>query len=301
MKKLFLILITLISLNSGLLYSHFNFPLQTGNKFVYHYTYYSYWWGHAGSGGNYKISYRIIKDSTFSGHKYFLMNAYPNYSNTNVWVRFDTTTKSIYAFDPANTCPFYFKETLIDSLSMMSGTANSCSNKYLYGVKIDTLYNVIDTTKTFRVNITNGHKSLNYNSNFGIVGYEYYKFDGQYGDDNFGVMLGCFIDGIKYGDTSLTSIRVVNNFVPQNYLLSQNYPNPFNPSTTIKFDLPKSSAVRLSVYDITGKEIETLVDEKLNAGSYETKWDGSKYESGVYFCRLTAGDYTSTTKMLMIK
>ena len=101
--------------------------------------------------------------------------------------------------------------------------------------------------------------------------------------------------------TGAIGVNQVSEEIPAEYKLYKNYPNPFNPTTTIKFDLPKSSVVKLSVYDITGKEIETLVNEKMNAGSYETKWDGTKYSSGVYFYRLTAGDYTATTKMLMIK
>jgi len=73
-----------------------------------------------------------------------------------------------------------------------------------------------------------------------------------------------------------------NSEVPKEFMLYNSYHNPFNPSTKIKFDIPKSSFVKLIVYDILGREIKTLVNEKLNAGRYEINWDGSGYPSGLY-------------------
>ena len=89
--------------------------------------------------------------------------------------------------------------------------------------------------------------------------------------------------------------------IPQYFSLSQNYPNPFNPSTKIKFDVPKTSEVKLIIYDILGKEISTLVNEKLSAGSYEVNWDGRDYPSGVYYCSLKTRDFIETKKMILVK
>jgi hypothetical protein len=89
--------------------------------------------------------------------------------------------------------------------------------------------------------------------------------------------------------------------LPNTFRLSQNYPNPFNPSTTIKYELPKASKVRLSVYDILGREVSVLVDQRRDAGVYEVKFDGSNLASGVYFYQLRAGDYISTKKLLLMK
>jgi chitinase len=75
--------------------------------------------------------------------------------------------------------------------------------------------------------------------------------------------------------------------VPTVFMLYQNYPNPFNPSTTIKFDLPTSSQVTLSVYDVLGRQVSVLVNERRNAGVHEVKFDGSNLASGVYFCRVS--------------
>jgi len=96
-------------------------------------------------------------------------------------------------------------------------------------------------------------------------------------------------------------IQQVSSNVPAEFSLYQNYPNPFNPSTKIKFDILKVSQVRLAVFDILGREVEVLVNEKIQPGSYEYYWNASKYPSGVYFYRLNTRDYTNTKKMLLIK
>ncbi|MBC8486026.1 MAG: T9SS type A sorting domain-containing protein, partial [Bacteroidetes bacterium] len=73
------------------------------------------------------------------------------------------------------------------------------------------------------------------------------------------------------------------------------------PSTKIKFDIPKSSYVKLIIYDVLGREITTLVDEKLNAGRYDVNWDGSSYPSGVYFYRLVTDEYVNVKRMVLLK
>ena len=92
-----------------------------------------------------------------------------------------------------------------------------------------------------------------------------------------------------------------SSLLPDKYQLYQNYPNPFNPVTNIKFDLPKNGFVTLRVFDILGRENTTLVNENLNAGSYETSWDGSNYPSGVYFYKIVTDEYSDVKKMLLVK
>ncbi len=88
------------------------------------------------------------------------------------------------------------------------------------------------------------------------------------------------------------------NETPASYGLSQNYPNPFNPSTAIRFDLKDRSAVRLSVFDVTGREVETLIDGEREAGSYEITFSPAGLSSGMYFYRLQTGDFVKTLKMV---
>jgi len=89
--------------------------------------------------------------------------------------------------------------------------------------------------------------------------------------------------------------------VPDVFALNQNYPNPFNPSTEISFDLPVASHVELTIFNILGQKVETLVDSEMEAKSYTITWDATPYSSGVYFYRIVAKDFTETKKMLMLK
>ncbi|MCE1164119.1 MAG: T9SS type A sorting domain-containing protein [Bacteroidetes bacterium] len=100
----------------------------------------------------------------------------------------------------------------------------------------------------------------------------------------------------------------IGTSVPIEFALQQNYPNPFNPVTKIMFSVPENGKsksenglVALRVYDITGREIETLVNESMHAGTYEVTFDGSRYPSGVYFYSLTAGNFSETRKMILVK
>jgi hypothetical protein len=91
------------------------------------------------------------------------------------------------------------------------------------------------------------------------------------------------------------------NVVPKEFKLYSNYPNPFNPSTKIKFDVPKNSAVNLTVYDQSGKEVAALINNDLIAGTYELTYNASNLSSGIYFCKITAGSFTDVMKMMLVK
>ncbi|MFA6457704.1 MAG: right-handed parallel beta-helix repeat-containing protein, partial [Bacteroidota bacterium] len=108
--------------------------------------------------------------------------------------------------------------------------------------------------------------------------------------------LGAFEDGTWTGVKELFS-----NHIPASFDLSQNYPNPFNPSTTIRYALPSSAEVKLSVYDLLGREIAILVNEKQSAGWKEVEWNAHHVSSGIYFYKLTAGNFVETKKMLVVK
>jgi photosystem II stability/assembly factor-like uncharacterized protein len=99
----------------------------------------------------------------------------------------------------------------------------------------------------------------------------------------------------------IIGINNINTQLPKSFSLYQNYPNPFNPVTRIKFDIPKSSNVKLVIYDVLGREVEILFNESKKPGTYEVNWDGSKYASGVYFYKLITDEFVETKKMVLLK
>jgi hypothetical protein len=93
---------------------------------------------------------------------------------------------------------------------------------------------------------------------------------------------------------------------PKQYTLYQNYPNPFNPTTTIRYSIPAAetqnfASVQLKVYDVLGREVTTLVNEEKKPGNYEVRFNASNFASGVYIYRLTAGNFVSVKKMMLLK
>ena len=85
------------------------------------------------------------------------------------------------------------------------------------------------------------------------------------------------------------------------FVLSQNYPNPFNPATVISFEIPSRNFVELKIYDLLGREITSLVNEEKDAGKYSIRFNGNDLASGIYFYKLTAGNYSQTKKLILMK
>ena len=111
--------------------------------------------------------------------------------------------------------------------------------------------------------------------------------------------------GVEY--VVYKAVIEVQNAIPAEYALSQNYPNPFNPVTTIGFNLPEDGMVKVSVFNLLGQEVRTLVSSRLEAGSYKTTWNsldnyGRKVSTGMYFYRLQVDDkIVSMKKMVLLK
>lgn len=110
---------------------------------------------------------------------------------------------------------------------------------------------------------------------------------------------GCVIAGDTFG--TVVSVESDKKGLPTEIYLNQNYPNPFNPTTTLEFALPTESSVRLTVYDVLGRELAILVDERRKAGNYKISFDGSKLPSGIYIAKLQAGERIITKRMTLIK
>jgi len=126
---------------------------------------------------------------------------------------------------------------------------------------------------------------VNENTGWAVGGFYY---------NGFGMILKTTTGG-------LTFISSNENQIIENFHLEQSYPNPFNPTTKIKFDLAKKSFIKLSIYDIQGKLVKTIVEGELTPGSYEREFDGKGVSSGIYFYKMEADNFTSTKRMMLVR
>ena len=186
----------------------------------------------------------------------------------------------------------------------------------VYSMAVDKLGNVYVTGWSWVVQLDYDFATVKYNSSGEEQWVALYNGPGDGNDWSFCIATdvsgNAYVAGWSEGDTtyydfatikysSTTDIKHLSNNLPVNYFLSQNYPNPFNPVTHIRFDLPKSGLVQLVVYDILGRKVSTLVNEKLTAGTHEVQWDAHNIPSGVFLFQLKAGEFVQTNKMILLK
>ncbi len=284
------------------------YPLQIGNKWFYERFDYSIDW----NTGNTIIdtSYfqrRVIGlENKPNGKKYYKIDDYNFYEKLKIenFERIDSSTGIVYRYDETLDSTNY--ECVIDDLMLEQGNIFNTSRLYPGYNPIGMIFENEDY-----FNDLGSYRKRNGFSG-GAFGAEYYSLTQGIGLDSVFVSLidafdaqidikGCVIDGIVYGDTTLTDIDDDDNGIPTSYKLEQNFPNPFNPATKITWQSPVSGKQTLKVYDVLGNEVATLVDEFRNSGIYEVDFDASKLSSGVYFYQLKAGDFISTKKMILIK
>ena len=243
------------------------------------------------------ISTRLINNHLyyFSRHDQYQYNG--TILNTSYsYSRIDSLTGNLYNYDTIS-----HTDCLIDSLNIRKNdSAYSCAGKW-YKCDDTANFNVFNLnlkSKTFYwTNYFEGGDRHRLALGIGKVRIDQYGAQFQMGH----TLKGCLINGVLYGDTSLVGINQISTEIPSEFKLHQNYPNPFNPVTKIQFALPENAFVRITVYDALGKEVETLVDKIHTAGYYEAEWNAADYPSGVYYYKISAGDYSETKKMVLIK
>ncbi|MDZ4713104.1 MAG: T9SS type A sorting domain-containing protein, partial [bacterium] len=121
-------------------------------------------------------------------------------------------------------------------------------------------------------------------------------------DENTGYAAGDYGTLIKTTNGGMTFITNISSSVPEDFELGQNYPNPFNPSTTISYKIQKSGLIQLKLFDVTGREITSLVDQQQSSGEYKVLFDASAYPSGIYFYSLYSnGILLDSKKCLLVK
>ena len=195
----------------------------------------------------------------------------------------------------------------------------------LYGLAINPingqLWGVAVNNKIFKINKITAASNQVGVPGFAITPSIAFNHQGKlYGTSGLGVQPGVLISydtatGVATqigatGFTALNSITIpqqtvgienISTEIPKSFSLYQNYPNPFNPVTNIKFDVPKNSNVKLSVFDALGREVAVLVNDNLQAGSYNYKFDAASFSSGIYFYRINSSDFSSVKRMVVLK
>jgi len=106
---------------------------------------------------------------------------------------------------------------------------------------------------------------------------------------------------VKTGPDPVSVESEPYNAHPSTFILQPAFPNPFNSTTNISFDIPHNSEVSISIYDLSGRSVATLFDNSLNTGTHNLTWDAKDYPAGVYLCRMKAGEFAMTEKLLLVK
>ena len=109
------------------------------------------------------------------------------------------------------------------------------------------------------------------------------------------------IESAIVADWYESDIAVNSILLPKEFILSPAYPNPFNPTTTLSFAIPIDSEVSLSIYNLQGREVSTLIEGNMDAGYHSVIWDADNHSSGVYFVKMIAGEYVKTQKLMLVK
>ena len=203
----------------------------------------------------------------------------------------------------------YVRSLAVKGTELFAGTANGVfrtSNNGTNWTATTLTHNmtslcVVDTNLFGGTWAEGAYYMVNSNSTFKSMGLPSVYVTGFAADN--GVLYASTSDNTVWKRTIseiLTGVKDARQ-VPVEFNLSQNFPNPFNPTTTINYSVSKSSPVVLKVYNIMGKEVETLVNEQKGAGNYQVRFNASKLASGVYFYQLKSGDLVSTKKLVLLK
>ena len=206
----------------------------------------------------------------------------------------------------------YIRSILVKNNYVFVGTAggvfrssNNCETWSCCGLANNPVYTIMNADSNIIagtylgvfISSDNGNTWENWNQGFSSVPYVY----------SLGLFNGNIIAGTYYQSAwkrqlpGTVGIKNGSEKIPLTCSLYQNYPNPFNPSTNIKFEIHKNEFVVLKIIDIQGREIEKLMGENLNKGTYDVIWNASHYPSGIYFYKLEAGDFSQVRKMILLK
>ncbi len=287
------------SLNEALRY----YPLHIGDFWQYEIEK-----GHLASNNSDSIgiaSFEIVGDTILeNGKKYF--HRIPEGTESHImsilltpFIRIDSSTGMVYGNNGTG------DEFIIDSLlASINDTVDyftviDINNKNIFGIEAE--------TKTYTTSVLSSYDFYKWDISKDLGLTWYYYGDGNQMEKYEYNLVFAKINGNEFG--TFVNIERTTELNLQ-YRLSQNYPNPFNPSTTIKYQIPMLETlhatsqlqnVQLSVYDVLGREVTTLVNQKQSPGNYTITFDAKNLPSGLYLYKLTAGSFSQTKKMLLMK
>ncbi len=272
-----------ISLNSNSLAKSFqNYPLSVGDYWEYKDTMFQD-----------VLTLKIVNDTLMSNGKSYAQFEggwirYQRYENSCVYfydskyeqeyLLFDFNavphTKIITHVRGEDTTDVYFNGVLPDSLRYLNRKDS------LWKFSVDWDRRTIDEEVYYRIADSMGIAIM-------------YGFMWRY------ELMGAIISKDTIGSVLNISNRIKNNY--RIFYLQQNYPNPFNPRTVISYQLPVISNVEMSIYNLLGQKVATLVNERQQAGSYQVEWDASRFSSGIYYYRIKVGEYQDVKKMILLR
>ena len=267
------------------------YPLQTGN--TWNYKSVDHWMQ------QYFFKVTIKGDTVVGGINYFVRQR----GAITSLVRFDTASGNLLEYNAGGGCNGYTYDRIIDSISSSPGNVVYCQNAAIYTRRCE---------MTGTESVLGSDRNVRKFEHDGLVLEEMMYADGigaYYSSTSepppytsYTVLLGCRINGVVYGDTTMSSVAETGHQSYGQEGTLMNYPNPFNPSTKITFDIPVDSKVKLTVYDMLGREVARLVDNEFRtAGRYEAEFSGASLAGGVYFCRIDAGKFAGTRRMVIVR
>jgi hypothetical protein len=272
------------------------YPLKIGNLWIYENYYFENGTSpqFVGYSWNWINSTKILQN----GKEYFeIIQRLTNSMIDTQYVRLDSLDAILYGYSTTSA-----EDLLYESLYSEVGDSICYEYNPVWACQI------VQSEEQFNIwGINSIKRDLRPNYSGWICGHSLVKGIGLYSNgcgDLIGfssILKGCIIDGIVYGDTTISDVEKNTDLIPIEFKLEQNYPNPFNPGTIIIYQLPKAGKVTIKVLDVLGEELITLVDEYKDSGKYEVQFNALNLPSGVYFYQLRAGDYVEAKKMILLK
>ena len=277
------------------------YPMNLGNRWIYDKTFY-------GDGDSLNwVSIVKVEGNKLCDNKFYSevlvedigLDSLSSSSTHYEYFRIDSSTGKIYSawFDNDS---LLSEELYSDLLAEVGDTIPIGNGIYLESEVPFSLLGLSSLKRTF-LNDQTPIQDIRFMKGLGLI-YEYWWELAGFEKS----LLGCVIDGVVYGDTTVVSVDDEEPNIPYSFNLEQNYPNPFNPSTIIRYEIPGQArndnmTVVLKVYDVLGNEIATLVKEQKPAGNHEVIFDATGLPSGIYFYRLIAGSHSATKKMILLR